>query len=208
MQKYKVFLNEKRIVFSSNRNITLSKPISTLDENAGIEGVAEFLQGFEKSTITETVLEHENPSQLLEKFKSAFLMVNAAGGVVQRNGEFLFIFRNGKWDLPKGKIDEGETPDIAALREVEEECGIAGHAITQQIQSSFHIYKSPYPENFGKWIFKETLWFEMVYEGEYNGCPQHEDGISEVRWFKPSELNIVLDNTYENLKEIILAYRD
>lgn len=208
MQKYKVFLNEKRIVFTSNRNITLTKPNNVFDENTCVEAVLSWLQTFAKGENMETVLEHDRPEQLFNTFKSAFLIMDAAGGVVKRKSKLLFIFRNGKWDLPKGKIDDGETNKIAAVREVEEECGISGHKIVAKLPSTFHIYQSPYKKTKGKWIFKETFWYEMEYSGKEQGIPQQEEGITEVRWFAKSELDEVLKNTYENLKQIINLYRD
>lgn len=208
MQKYKVFFNEKRIVFTSSRNITLSKPSNEIDVNSGVAEVLAWFRAFAEGREAETVLEHLKPEQLIETFKSAFLIVKAAGGVVVRNNKLLVIRRLGKWDLPKGKIDKGETSKIAALREVEEECGITTHKIVKQLPSTFHIYQSPYKETMGKWIFKETFWYEMEYSGNENGIPQLEEGITEVRWFAKNELNEVLGNTYNNLLQIINTYRD
>ncbi len=207
MQKYKVFFNEKRIVFTSGSNITFSKPKADIAENTGNTGILEWFQTFADGEKTETVLEHSRPEKLFENFKSAFLIINAAGGVVIRKEKLLFIFRNGKWDLPKGKIETAESPKIAALREVKEECGITGHRIVRQLPSSFHIYRSPYKKTLGKWIFKETFWFEMEYKQGANGNPQREEGITELRWFAKNELEEVLGNTYENLKPIIILYR-
>uniref|UniRef100_UPI003216E457 NUDIX hydrolase n=1 Tax=uncultured Draconibacterium sp. TaxID=1573823 RepID=UPI003216E457 len=206
MQKYKVFFNEKRIVFTTTSKITLRKSRPSSLGKACIDTVEAWLQTFTEGDKQETVLEHRNPKMLLEKFKSAFIVMDAAGGVIVRNRKLLFIFRNGKWDLPKGKIDEGEQPEEAAIREVEEECGIKGHQIVKQLPSTFHIYKSPYKNTFGKWIFKETFWYEMNYSGESDGRPQLEEGITEIRWFAKNELNEVLENTYENLKQIIELY--
>jgi hypothetical protein len=90
---------------------------------------------------------------------------------------------------------------------VEEECGISGHKIVKQLPSTFHIYQSPYKETQGKWIFKETFWFEMKYAGSDSGTPQIDEGITEVRWLNRNELDTVLANTYENLKQIIWLYQ-
>lgn len=206
MQKYKVFLNEKCIRFSSGSNITLSKPLAENVEN-GNDRLAKWLQTFAESTDVEIVLEHDNPKLLFENFKSAFMIVEAAGGVVIREEKMLFIFRNGKWDLPKGKIDKGESASGAAVREIEEECGITGHKIVKRLPSTYHMYISPYKKSKGKWIFKETIWFEMTYTGKENGSPQLDEGITKVRWFKKDELDEVYANTYENLKQIIDLYR-
>ena len=207
MQKYKVFLNEKRIGFVPGANITLSKLCRILTENSGIEAIMDWLPDFENSYIRESVVEHPEVEKLFQNFRSAFLQIDAAGGVVKRDGKLLFIFRNGKWDLPKGKIDEGESIETAALREVEEECGITNHSIVKALPSTYHIYKSPYKKTLGQWIFKETYWFEMEYNGSETPVPQQEEGITEVRWVHPTELGEVLENTYENLKALIELYR-
>jgi len=208
MQKYKVFFNEKSIVFSNNAHITLTKPTAKFLENSRSNRLNKWLEEFENGSNTETVLEHTKTDQLFQTFKSAFLIMDAAGGVVIRKNKILFIFRNGKWDLPKGKIDEGETSEHAAVREVGEECGISGHKIVKQLPSTFHIYRSPYKKTKGTWIFKETFWYEMEYSGEEAGFPQTEEGITELRWFSRDDLHEVWENTFENLKQIIEFYRD
>ncbi|MDX8338365.1 NUDIX domain-containing protein [Draconibacterium sp. IB214405] len=207
MQKYKVFLNEKRIVFVPGANITLSKLSGILTKNSTVEDIMGWVQSFEKNNISETVVKHPECENVFQQFRSAFLQIDAAGGVVKKGELLLFIFRNGKWDLPKGKIDKGESIENAALREVEEECGISNHTIKKALPSTYHIYKSPYKKTFGQWIFKETFWFEMDYSGNETLTPQLDEGITEVRWFHPNELNVVLENTYENLKALIELYR-
>lgn len=206
MQKYKVFLNEKRIRFSSPAKITFAKKALVSSAFTREEEVLAFLDRLQQSEYTEAVIEHADPEKAFQFFRLALLNIEAAGGIVKRNDRILFILRNGKWDLPKGKIDKGESAAEAALREVEEECGITGHSIVEVLPATFHIYQSPYRETKGKWVFKPTYWFEMAYEGESEGRPEANEGITEVRWFHPAELDEVLGNTYENLKELIQQY--
>ena len=205
---YKVFLNEKLIRIGGRANITLNKPTRFFNEYCTLEEVKEWFDEFVKSDENEVFLIHEEPADFFEFFQSAFISIQAAGGVVIRKNKLLFIFRNGKWDLPKGKIDEDETAREAALREVEEECGITGHSILKRLPPTYHMYLSPYKKNKGEWIFKETFWFEMRYQGEHLGSPQAEEGITEVKWFTRKQLEKVWKNTYENLKPIISIYRD
>ena len=93
----------------------------------------------------------------------------------------LFIFRNGVWDLPKGKVDKHETTHEAAIREVEEECGISHLQMVKKLPSTYHIYQSPYKKTMGKWILKETYWYEMKYVGHDEGIPQEEENITEIK---------------------------
>ncbi len=204
---YEVFFNDRKIVIAAEREITINQSINRGDNLTSVKAVKAWFLRFIAESRREVFLTHSSPEYFFETiFKPAFNQVPAAGGVVFRKSEMLFIFRNKKWDLPKGKIDAGETPREAALREVAEECGIAGHRIVKQLPSTFHIFISPYKESAGELIFKETFWFEMEYAGSENGTPQTEENILKVRWFKKNRLGEVLKNTYENLKPIIVLY--
>jgi len=206
MQKYKVFLNEKSILFRASGKITITKPTASHPDFTRISKVKQWLGEFEKGSENEIIVESDNPDRDFQNFRNVLTILDAAGGVIKRDGRLLFIFRNGKWDLPKGKIDKGEMPEEAALREVEEECGIYGHRITGTLNPTYHIYRSPYKRTKGEWIIKKTHWFEMQYDGMEAGTPETEEGITEIRWFKPEELNVVLANTYKNLHELIESY--
>jgi 8-oxo-dGTP pyrophosphatase MutT (NUDIX family) len=115
----------------------------------------------------------------------------------------LFIKRLGVWDLPKGKIEKKETPELAAIREVEEECGLSDLKIIGPLDSTFHIYRSPYlsfPKNL---VLKETKWFFMSYSGGESPVPQVEEDIEEVAWFAPEDLEQVYSNTYLSLRDFL-----
>lgn len=137
----------------------------------------------------------EDGNRLLEKFKNNFNIIEAAGGVVENSKcDILFIYRNGKWDLPKGKIELGETMHEAALREVKEECGISLLELNERLIDTYHIYKIKQ-----EYILKITHWFKMSsnYKGSFQ--PQIEEGITKVTWISRQELSTVEANTYENI---------
>ncbi len=205
---YKVFLNEKLIRIGGRANITLNKPTHLFDDQCGVGEIEEWFAGFVGSNEKEAFLVHSHPSDFFELFQSLFITIQAAGGVVIKRKRYLFIFRNGVWDLPKGKIEKGESAREAALREVAEECGISGHTIVKRLPATYHMYISPYKKTKGQWIFKETFWFEMKYNGKGAGSPQEEEGITKVEWLSKKHLDKVWENTYENLKSIISLYRD
>ncbi len=207
-QMYKVFLNDRLIEIGDSVNNTKYNLVVKLDEKTGADDIQNWFADFITQNSEKITLVHPNPVHFFQIFRSVFLEDPAAGGVVKSETRLLFIFRNGKWDLPKGKIDKNETLAEAALREVSEECGISGQKIEKQLPSTFHIYQSPYAKTKGQWIFKETFWFEMIYNGTDEISPQQEEGITEVKWFRKNELDEVLANTYENLKQIILLYCD
>jgi 8-oxo-dGTP pyrophosphatase MutT (NUDIX family) len=205
-QMYKVFLNDRLIRIEAPGEITINKPTVSFDFSAGKQDVKKWFNDFKNSNLSEILLLNPDPQHFFEVFKSAFKVIQAAGGVVLGGENLLFIFRRGKWDLPKGKIDKGENPEQAAVREVTEECGISGHIISGILPSTYHIYPSPFSENKGTWILKETFWFEMRYKGALTGVPQTEEDITMVKWMAPKELDVVFSNTFENLKQIIGLY--
>jgi len=205
---YEVFWNDRKIVITQSDNVQFIKAVVRFENINSPDEVKDWFLDFSKSERVSEVLSHPIPEKFWQEiFVPAFNPVSAAGGIVIRDEKLLFIFRNGKWDLPKGKIDQGESAKEAALREVAEECGIAGHQIIKKLPSTFHIYQSPYHNSFGKWILKETHWFEMSYTGFENGTPQTIENITKIKWFVKSELDEVFANTYENLKPVISLYR-
>lgn len=204
---YKVFFNDRKIVITGSRNAPILKDDMIIENLNSVKDVKNWFQDFAARQTHSANLIHPQPEIFWnEMFLPVFTQIPAAGGVVIRNEKMLFIFRNGKWDLPKGKIDFGETAKEAAIREVAEECGIVGHSIIKNLPSTFHIYQSPYKKTLGQWILKETFWFEMSYSGIENGTPETNENITEIRWFSKNELAEVLANTYENLKSIVSVY--
>ena len=207
-QMYKVFLNDRLIRIDAPGKIILNKTGVVFDSSCTSVEIERWFQGFHAAGSREAILIHPDPDRFFRLFRSAFIEIKAAGGMVTEADRLLFIFRRGKWDLPKGKMDDGEIPEETALREVGEETGLEGHRIVQSLPSTYHIYPSPRSETKNQWIFKETFWFEMSCSDRKNLTPQQEEGITEVRWVERKKLDGVLANTYENLKQIILLYRD
>jgi 8-oxo-dGTP pyrophosphatase MutT (NUDIX family) len=204
---YEVFFNDRKIVITHQGNIPFVKEKVLAENLKSVETVKKWFLDFSNSNSGSAILTHSSPELFWkELFLPVFKLIPAAGGVVIRDEKLLFIIRSGKWDLPKGKIDAGETAHEAAIREVKEECGIGGHQITKDLMSTYHIFKSSYKETYGQWILKETFWFEMSYSGIENGTPQIDENITKIRWFKRNELDEVVANTYENLKSVIMSY--
>lgn len=126
----------------------------------------------------------------------------AGGGIVENEeSKILFQFRRGKWDLPKGKLDEGESIEECAVREVEEETGLRNIQLGELIGVTTHYYKEK-----GVDIEKETHWFAMRVAGEQELVPQLEEDIMELRWVSENEVEDYLSNTFKNITEIIEKY--
>ena len=145
------------------------------------------------------LVEDKNYKKLFKAISSSLKVIKAAGGIVSNEeNNYLFIFRKGKWDLPKGKIDTGEKTKVAAIREVEEECGIKVTSAGKKACKTYHIY-----EMGGKVILKKTTWYKMTAENQPDLVPQIEEDITEARWIAKSNFNIVLENTYPLIEEVM-----
>ena len=141
----------------------------------------------------------KNPSSVFKKIKNELTVIKAAGGLVTNaKGEFLFIFRNKKWDLPKGKVDKGEKVKETAVREVEEECGVKIEKRNDRICKTYHVY-----EMGSDLILKRTSWYNMTVKGSPKLIPQVEEGITEAVWVAPLEIKTKINNTYPLIIDVL-----
>lgn len=145
-----------------------------------------------------------NKDDLLKLFFSDHLFIEAAGGVVLNNKkEILLIYRNDKWDLPKGKVEKNEDLKQAAIREVQEECSITPDGIIQDLTPTYHVYPLK-----GSWVFKTTHWYLMIYSGNAIPVPQTEEGITSISWKNINELDDVYKNTYTSIKDVLESIKN
>ncbi|MHA7843292.1 MAG: NUDIX hydrolase [Winogradskyella sp.] len=142
---------------------------------------------------------HKNQDKLLKHFLKLLPNVVAGGGkVYNTNNEVLFIYRNNKWDLPKGKTEGKESIEETAIREVEEETGVEGLKITKALPTTYHIFKRN-----GKHKIKITYWFEMKTKFDGKLYPQEKEGITKVEWLDNKTAQKALDNSYANIKILV-----
>ena len=191
----KIFVNDKPIILTTKvekekgfknyflKSVNLSKVIRELN----------------RTSLKEARLIHKKEKKLLKKFLKKLANVVAGGGkVFNDKGEVLFIYRNDKWDLPKGKTEKNEDIETTAIREVEEETGVKGLEIIKPLETTYHIFKRN-----GRYRIKITYWFEM--KTSYNGklVPEEKEGITKVAWLNKKEIAQVLENSYANIRELI-----
>lgn len=142
-----------------------------------------------------------DPKATFKSIKASCMIIKAAGGLVESaKGNYLFIFRNKKWDLPKGKIEKGEGMREGAWREVEEECGVKVNTNDEKLCKTYHVYTLG-----SKIVLKKTNWYRMTVKGEPKLIPQREEGITKAVWLSKAELEPVIANTYPSIMDVLEA---
>jgi len=212
-QKYKFFVNGKPVILCINPGLVdeildAEHPyiIQPYKDRKQINRLIEILH--EPTNNSGLVLFLPSLEDLLKKFMSHFECIEAAGGVIlNRDNDVLLIFRRGFWDLPKGKIDAGETVEEAALREVEEETGLKNVQLVSKIyysnwlnEATYHSY--PYKDGLA---LKVSYWYMMRYEGNEIPVPQAEEDIEQAIWVSSEELPSYYAGMFPNIRDVLDA---
>lgn len=195
---YKVFINDRPIILIDS--FFEESDLNTLHYKNII--ILEIIQKLKEGKVKGFILVCERLEESWIDFKSNFKFISAAGGLVlNTQKEFLFIFRNGKWDLPKGRIEKGEQIKETALREVEEECGISQLTLGEFLITTYHIF---FHNNQSK--LKETHWFKMETKSNEVLIPQQEEGISIAMFKNKKDALKALHNSYANIHLVFGKY--
>ncbi len=161
--------------------------------------LAKVIRTLNRTKLKEARLIGKKEKKLLKKFLKKLPNVVAGGGKVYNDdGDILFIYRNDKWDLPKGKTEGNETIERTAIREVTEETGVGGLKITKPLETTYHIFKRN-----GRYKIKITYWFEMKTSFKGKLYPQENEGISKVEWLNKEQTKKALKNSYANIKALV-----
>ena len=142
----------------------------------------------------------------IERLKNIYLSdkpaILAAGGMVfNPDGDLLMMLRKGMWDMPKGKLDEGESIENCAFREVMEETGLSSISLGEKLTITYHTYY--YQE---KLVVKPAHWYKMYFNGLELPNPQIEEDISEIRWVKKDEAKKLMSNMFPSIQEMIIRH--
>nr|WP_321248335.1 NUDIX domain-containing protein [uncultured Psychroserpens sp.] len=190
-----IFVNDKPIILTTKvekeegfKNYLLKKV-----------NIGKVIMKLNSTDLAEVRLIGKKEHKLINKFLKLLPNVIAGGGkVYNAKGDVLFIYRNDKWDLPKGKAEKNESIEETSIREVEEETGVQGLEIVKQLNTTYHIFKRN-----GKHKIKVTYWFEMKTTFDGPLSPQQNEGITKVEWLSPEESQNALENSYANIKLLV-----
>jgi len=149
------------------------------------------------------ILYHTNLDELKKAVWKKFKVILAAGGVVlNQQKEILLIHRRGKWDLPKGKLDDKESLETCAVREVKEETGLKEVKLIESLITTYHTY-----DESGKHILKESHWYLMHADSKQRLEPQTEEDITEIKWVPEKVLENYINKTFPLIRDIIQELR-
>ena len=204
----KIYFGEKPVYLcdeiTQELNAILHHPDAVFVDEISIPAIKSLLHEIKKAEFHAGVLWNPDLKKLKDAFFRNFILVEAAGGIVQNsNKEFLFIFRLEKWDLPKGKLDKGETLEVCALREITEETGIQFLKLKKKIGETYHVYVE-----FGKHFLKVSHWYYITCPDDQVPVPQTNEHITEAKWIKPKHISEPMKNTYGSVRDIFNKFFD
>jgi 8-oxo-dGTP pyrophosphatase MutT (NUDIX family) len=169
--------------------------------DCSLASVLILLNELKKPSVSAGVMISDDLKGLKDIFWSCFQVMQAAGGlVVNENDQYLFIHRRGHWDLPKGKLDEGETIEACALREIREETGLQDLNIIKPLLTTYHTYQMN-----GQDILKESYWFLITGSSQDPLIPQTEEDIEEIIWVDRSGVSALLSGAYPSISQVVIA---
>lgn len=197
---YKIFQENKTLIFPKIDGDSLDFDATPQESDRyDAELLCEFLpEWLADRDQGDTFIHEVSENTVVLALKETFKMAPAAGGIVEKDGKFVSIVRNGIPDLPKGHIEKGESPENAALREVQEETGIGKLQIVKALPSTWHCYQVG-----EEWRLKRTYWYLMNTTEAIQPKPQTEEGISEIKLVGNEDIEAFLKNTFRSICEIL-----
>jgi len=194
-----IYLNERPLIISATHQaIPARYKDAALFTEPDHTTITDTLEALESGKLPAAIFLQPDTIALVEQVKSHFTVLVAAGGLITNaQQEILLLFRRGKWDLPKGKQDDGESLEACALREVQEETGLHNITLEHKITETFHYY--PLKE---KKVLKHSYWYKMKFTGTELTVPQIEEDIVDIQWIKPEHLEKYLRFSYQNIIEV------
>lgn len=199
----KIYFNDKPL-FLTDQITPDIEPYAHHDDAVLIDefstpGVNSMIHEMRLEKVHAGIFIHSNLPELEKTFRKKFTVVQAAGGLVLNDeGAILMMLRRGKWDLPKGKLDPGESLETCAVREVQEETGVHKVILEKPLAVTYHTY-----DESGKHILKESHWYLMKAPGHQHLTPQTEEQITQLKWVAPNEVKQYTGNTFPSIIDVL-----
>jgi 8-oxo-dGTP pyrophosphatase MutT (NUDIX family) len=204
----RIYFGDKPVILCNEidkeLNEILHHPDAVFVDEVSPRAIKAMLHEIKKEEFHAGVIWNGDLDKLKETFFKNFKIIEAAGGIVQNEKkEILFIYRLGKWDLPKGKIEKGEKEEDCALREVTEETSVKNLHLKKKVGETYHVY-----DEFGKHFLKISHWYHMTCSSKQQLVPQTEEHITEIKWVKTLDIKEPVKNTYPSIKDILAKFFD
>ena len=192
---YKVFVNDNPIIFTAEPNSGETQYRFHYD----FVNINEIIHKLKTNKMPQAILYCDDLERMWHDFTSKIKPIYAAGGLVENtNGDYLLIYRLGKWDLPKGHIETGEDEQTAAIREVEEECGIHSLVISHKLVTTYHIIFRNKSHH-----LKVVHWFKMTTTDHSVPKPQLIEDITQAVWKNKTEARQLINTSYANILAVL-----
>ena len=204
----KIYYGEKPVYLCNEMDDTLNELLHHPDvvfvDELSSPAIKSMVHEIKKENFHAGILWNSDLEKLKKAFFKHFTVIEAAGGIVQNDDkDLLFIFRRGKWDLPKGKMEKDESAELCAAREIEEETGVKNLKLKKKIGDTYHIY-----DEFGKHFLKISHWYYFTCSAKQSLAPQTIEDITEVKWIKTKDIKKPVANTYATIKDILGSFFD
>ena len=201
----KIYFGDKPLFLCDHVDASLQPYIHHDDavfiDELNLHTIKSMIHEMQEPSVHAGVFFHKDLAGLKDAFFKKFTLIKAAGGfVLNENNEVLLMFRRGKWDLPKGKMDKKESFEECAIRETEEETGLKNITLGHPLISSYHTYHEG-----SKFVLKETKWFTMKINGEQKLTPQAAEQITKLEWVGKNDLEKYLQNSFPSVKDVLEA---
>lgn len=203
----KIYFGKKPLFLCTDLNETIQPYIHHDDtvfiDELNAHTIKTMIHEMQEPEIHAGVFFHPDLAKLQKDFFKKFTLIKAAGGLVKNEkDEVLLIFRRGRWDLPKGKLDDGESLEECAVREVEEETGLKEIKLIAPLMITYHTYHEG-----TKFVLKESHWYSMKANGRQQLTPQTEEDIHEIKWVAVTELDKYMENSYASVVDVLKTCR-
>lgn len=201
----KIYFNEKPLFLTDSITPEI-EPFAHHDDAVLIDefshgGINSMIHEMRQEKVHAGIYLHNNVEELKKAFWKKFILIRAGGGlVINEEKELLFIFRRGKWDLPKGKLDDGETIEECAVREIQEETGLQQVELQKHLVTTWHTY-----DESGHHILKETDWYLLSAPKEQALTPQTVEQITKIEWGLPDNIEKYKSNTFPAIFDVLQA---